>query len=291
MIFVLLGTLIVASVLLIRSASVQADDAMMDLGRHLLLLSEQGMGNSERGVVINGQQVGFRVFTTEQEIVSVLDFYEGWCRGGRDEAPSQEDFVDRVDSSELITLQQDQSWTALTRRGMDDELGFVACIKHGLENASMAALGEKMSRFTKTGNLGELGQFHYATATRVGDKTRVVAVWTEGEFYPLSMFPLSGDAPGFEVPGLSRPPSGRRMLSSGEVGNAETLTMYIDCEESTEELAAFYRREFSKEEWIVMMDDAQEELHLFVVQRGADMRVIAISSEDSGRTVTIATGG
>ncbi len=291
MAFVLLGALIVASVLLIRSASVQADDAMMDLGRHLLLLSEQGMGSSERGVVINGQQMGFRVFTTEQEIVSVLDFYEGWCRGGREEAPSKEDFAGTVDSSELISLQQDQSWTALTRRAMDEELGFVACIKHGLENASMETLSEKMSKFYTTGNLGDLGQFHYATATQVGDKTRVVAVWTEGEFYPLSMFPTAGDAPGFEVPGLSRPPSGRRMLSSGEVGNSETLTMYIDCEESTDKLAVFYRKEFSQRGWNVMMDETQEELHLFVVQRGPDMRVIAISSEEGTRTVTIATGG
>lgn len=286
----LILALSVALVLLVRSAVVRADDAMMDLGRHLMILSESGMGREGRGVLLNGQQLGFRVFTTEHDMVTALDYYESWCRGGDGDFGEQEAGLQAfAEDDDTVSLVQDRSWTDLTRRVVDGDMGFVACIKHGLPNASSETLSNAMMDFVSSRNLADLGQFHYASVQQVEEGTRVVAVWTEGDFFPMSMFPSEGDAPGFDLREMRRPPSGRRILSGGEIGNSETLTVFIECEESIEELSGFYRKGFVQQGWRVLDDSDNEEGHMFVVQKGAEMRVISISSESGERTVAIVT--
>ncbi len=283
-------TLSVAVVLLVRSAVVRADDAMLDFGRHLQLLSETGMGSGERGVVLNGQQLGFRVFITDQDMVTALDYYESWCRGGTGSFIEQEHGLQVIgDEDEAVSLVQDRSWTDLTRRAVDGEMGFVACIKHGLANASRETLSAKVGDFVESGNLADLGQFHYASVTRVEGGTRVVAVWTEGDFRPIDMFPTEGDAPGFAITGMRRPPSGRRMLSAGEIGNSETITVFIECEESIEELSEFYRRDFETRGWQVLDESDSSAGRMFVIQKNDDMRIVAIASDNGERTVTVVT--
>ncbi len=172
------------------------------------------------------------------------------------------------------------SWKDLVLRHDDEELGMVACLKHGLANPSQGQLLDRMRKFLETGNLRELGQFHYATATRVGDVTRVVAVWTEGDFFPLTMFPAEGDAPGFDPSNMSRPPSGRRMLSAGEFGHTQTLGVYLDVEEDIAALAGFYRMDFVRHSWRLISDESSDAAHrLLVVQRGSEMRVVSLSQE------------
>ncbi|MCP4446833.1 MAG: hypothetical protein GY811_16015 [Myxococcales bacterium] len=287
-----LAILSLALFLSMKVAVARADGAMMDLGRHLMALSEAGIGRDSRGVVINGQQVGFRVFTSEHEIETVLEFYDDWCRGGRGEFATQEDELFVVNESlPGVEFSDDRSWRDLTMRGVDGDFGFVACMKHGIPGATAEQLGDRVMRFLKSGNLRDVGQFHYAAATRIGDVTRVVAVWTEGDFYPGSMFPAEGDAPGFDAFGVSRPPTGRRMLSAGEIGHGQTLTTYTDSDQSISELAVFYRRDFFTRGWRVLADEVESaDLRYFVVQRGSEMRVVSLSQEPGeGASVTIAT--
>ncbi len=288
----LLATLALVLWVSTKAAVARVDDSMLDLGRHLVGLSEAGLGQHDRGTYINGQQLGFRVFTTEQDLSTVLDFYEGWCSNGLDDFATQDAELSIVNaSSSVISIEGDRSWRDLTMRSLDEDLGYVACIKHGLPSASSEQLGDRVLTYMETGNLRDLGQFHYAAVTRVDDVTRVVAVWTEGDFYPATMFPLKGDAPGFDASGISRPPTGRRLLSAGEVGHAQTLTLYVDCEQSLDELAVFYRRDFSQHGWRVMLDKEEgSDMHFFVIQRGSNMRVVSLTSESGGTTsITIGT--
>lgn len=270
----------------------RADDAMLDLGRHLVALAENGFGDGARGMVVNGQVVSIRVFSTSQDIETVLDFYDGWCRGGSGEFAEQEEELFVVDETIAPTAREDdRSWRDLTARGVEDDLGYVGCIKHGIPGARMEDLSNRVLTFLDSGNLKDLGQFHYAAATRIGDATRVIAVWTSGDFFPGEMFPTEGDAPGFDAAGISRPPSGTRMLSAGEIGHSQTLTVYVQSEHSLAELRQFYRRDFVRREWRILADEQQgDSLHYFVVQRGSEMRVVAVSQEPGEMpSVTIAS--
>ncbi len=275
-----------------RAAVVQADDALMELGRHLIALSETGLARDSRGIVVNGQQIGLRVFTTEHDPETVLDYFDDWCRGGLGEFSAEEEELFVVNqSSSQVGASDDRSWRDLTMRDMEGNAGFVGCIKHGIPGATATELGERMMAFFGTGNLRDLGQFHYAAVTRIEHGTRVVAVWTDGDFYPGAMFPAAGDAPGFDAAGVSRPPSGRRMLSAGEIGHSETLTMYTDSDQTIPELVGFYRRDFLRRGWHVLTDTREgDSLQFFVVQRGREMRVVSLSREPGSKTsVTIAT--
>jgi len=275
----------------LRSASARVDDSMMELGRHLVGLSEAGVGGYERGTYINGQHLGFRAFTVQHDVQDVLNFYEGWCTNGLgDFARQEESMAIMEESRESVTFDLDRSWRDLTMRGHEDGEGYVACLKHDTPSASNEELGSRLMRFFESGNLRDLGQFHYAMATRVDDVTRVVAVWTEGDFFPGAMFPAEGDAPGFDAAGVSRPPSGKRLLSAGEIGHPQTLTIYAESEQSIRELTQFYRRDFVARGWRTLMDsDEGGEHRFFVVQRGSEMRVVALSPQGGSTSVTIAT--
>jgi hypothetical protein len=284
----LLGSLVLVFVLSFRSTIARADDAIMDLGRHLVALSENGIGNGERGLLINGQSLGFRVFTVEQEMQSTLDFYESWCHGNAGDFPGQAANLALLDSSDAAPPEaQSRSWKDLVLRTSDEKMGVVACLKHGLVNPTSEELSDKLLRFLQTGNLRDLGQFHYAAVTRVGDVTRVVALWTEGDFFPLTMFPAEGDAPGFDLNAMSRPPSGRRMLSAGEYGHDAALTVYVDCEEDMGTLGRYYAIDFVKNGWRVLSDESPDATsRLFVVQRGGEMRAISVF-QDLGERASV----
>lgn len=289
---VLLLSAALVVMLSVRATVARADDAMMDLGRHLIALSEAGLGVEQRGVLINGQQLGFRVFTVEQEMATALDFYEAWCHGNIGSLPSQEDVLPLIHASPTaIASEESRSWNDLVLRSSDEDMGFVACLKHGIARPGRDDLGKRMMKFLASGNLRELGQFHYAAVTQFEDLSRVVAVWTEGDFYPARMFPPAGDAPGLDPRALSRPPTGRRILSAGEVGNDETLAIYIDCEEDLASLKRFYRRDFLRFGWRVLTSEgAGDDDHLFVIQRGDEMRAVALSrAPGEAASVTIAS--
>lgn len=290
LVVVLIAALLVLG-LSVRASVARADESMMELGRHLIALTEAGMGRDSRGVLLNGQTIGFRVFTSDQDMKTVLDFYENWCRSGAGDWAAQEEELQGLDQSELAPgVQDDRSWQQLTRRSLADDMGYIACLKHGVAKISTEELGQRLMAFMESGNLRELGQFHYAAVTRIGEQTRVVAVWTEGDFYPAQIFPVTGDAPGFTPENFTPPPSGRRMLSAGELGEDETLAIYIDSEESIDALSSQYRRDFVRRGWRVMSEESGDDLSLFVLQRHNVMRVVSISEQEDGRaSVTVAT--
>jgi len=168
-------------------------------------------------------------------------------------------------------------------------MGYIACIKHGDPNGSEDKLSEKFALFRKSGNLKELGHFHYAAVQKIGDKTRVINIWTQEDFFPMQLIPEQGDAPGFDPVAISRPPSGRRMLSSGEAGEPGSLVIYMECQESVGELAGFYREDFARKGWETLKDDKDSEKHTFIVKNGSLLRIVSITINDGTRTVLVTT--
>lgn len=274
------------AVVLGRFAVARADASLLEVGRHLSALGETGLGQGGRGIHLNGQVLGFRVTTTHAPPLAVLDHFEAWCRGGSGA------FRDELDQLDFLTSSRasDDSWRDLILREEDGERGYVGCVKTGVRRPSLEALRGRLERMAASGNLADLGRFHYAYAEPVGDQTRVVAVWTNGAFHPTRLFPLAGDAPGIDVPGVPRPPSGRRLLSAGEVGHPYGITAYVDSDRSVAELVAFYRRELPRNGWEVLADtEMNASAQSLGAQKGGRLIVLAAGLDDSGRSfVTIA---
>ena len=279
-------------ILSFRASVARADDTMLEFGRHLIALSETGIGSGERGLLINDQQLGFRVFTARQDLNTALDFYESWCHGDDTDFPGQEKaLVLQTHSEGVAPVGSSRSWKDLALRSQRENIGMVACLKHGLVDPSGEELAARLMAFLETGNLGELGQFHYAAVTAFEGSARVVTLWSEPNFYPLAMFPAEGDAPGFDPSGISRPPSGRRMLSAGEFGHDETLAIYIDCEESIDALARFYRLDFVRQGWRLESDISEGTgSRILIVQRSGETRAVSLQQEPGELvSVTFAT--
>jgi len=275
-----------------RSALATMDQSMLELGRHLMTLADSGLGSKSKTVLINNQQLGFRVFSTQASMGEVLNFYDSWCRDGDGEfAALDGDLEIRTQSLSQPPASRDRSWKDLGLRALDDQSGYLACIKHGVVNISSEQLAQRVLRFLKSGNVADLGVFHYAAVRRVGHATRVVVAWTQGDFFPATLFPEQGDAPGLDPRDFSRPPASRRMLSTGEAGHSENLVVYVDAKRSLDQLTVFYRRDFLRRNWRVLQDQRKSaEQHFFVVQQRAEVRVVSISLDKDGRcSVTVAT--
>jgi hypothetical protein len=79
-----------------------------------------------------------------------------------------------------------------------------------------------------SGDVGQLGDMRYVIARRdeKSGRTHVLAMWTEGAFNVLKMFPQRGDAPGTDPVRFPRPPQSRRVFSARIEGHDHSIRMY-----------------------------------------------------------------
>lgn len=269
----------------IKHSVATTERGLLELGRHLSVMAESGLGKNDRRISLNGQVMGFRVLTSDHETTTILDHYEAWCRHGSGAFSKQLDTLSERDATPL----GDSSWRDMTLRSQDRHQGFVACIKGPSPRPPGKVIEHRLDALGRTGNLSELGRFHYAYVSERPDHRLVVAAWTEGEFYPGKLFPVRGDAPGFDVAGIPRPPSGRRTLSAGELGHGETLTVYVESEESMAALQFFYRRAFARNGWTLLADTPTGSRdHSFLVERRGDTRIVTLGTHAGQSWVAIA---
>jgi hypothetical protein len=284
----LLGVLVLAVsiTLLARRATAAGKDALFELGEHLSALAEAGMGREQRRVLINGEALGFRVFLSPVPRERILDAYEGWCRHG---AGAFEEEEARLAQAERSPVHGDESWRDLTVRLERPSHAVVACLRHGLANPSPGELAERVRRFLDTGNLAALGRFHYVLVQERGEQRRVVCVWSEGDFYPLRMFPENGDAPGPAAPGLLRPRGSRRLLSAAELGVGASLTVFVDGEESIASLSERYRRHLASDGWRLREEEeaSADGSRVLIADAGEITKLVYLERDEQGRSVAV----
>jgi hypothetical protein len=261
---------------------------MMRVGEHLMAFADPGTEPRVRDVLVNGQSLRFAVLTTDQPVAAVLDHYERWCmqRDGRfaeqlDQARAKLPGGDAVDSSLL---------DATLREGGDDQ-GFVGCFDAGgagkLTPDDAAA---RFERFADTGNLADLGRFYYMFAERGAERTRLIAAWIDGDFYPARLFPATGDAPGSDVAGIPRPPGGRRLLSARQADAPYGWTIYERAGHEPAAVAAHYRQALPALGWGVTVDrEVEPGTWTLAIARDGDTAILTIVEEGGGTVVSIAT--
>ena len=88
------------------------------------------------------------------------------------------------------------------------------------------SLSERLLAFVRSGDLAALGEPR-VTWVLAADGARRYALLSAPDPLALTrMFPAQGDAPGFDAPGLPRPPHARRVLSAVQEGDEPMLVAY-----------------------------------------------------------------
>ena len=234
-------------------AEAQMDNGLMDLGARMMRYDDARRQDAPRELVLNGQMVRFSSGTAPRTATQVLDHFEQRCAQ-----------VDGGLGSYMADLQHDhpemgatgEPPTAVpTMREEQDGRGYVTCMDMGEEPVGIGELVERLGRYGESGDVSAIGEVRFVFAEQMGEgesaSTHFVAMWTVGEFNVRSMFPDTGDAPGRDVPGVRRPPNTRRIVSSFERGQPQSMTVY-EGGRSESDLESFYRDSLVDDGWALI---------------------------------------
>jgi len=133
----------------------------------------------------------------------------------------------------------------------DDQYGGLVLLDPGATIDSTPELIGRMRKLAETGDLGSLGQIRYVQWQRgKGGGTQVFTLTTDSKFPLGKLFAKAGDGDvdGSDVPGVPRPPGGRRILTMEEQGFPLKLRSY-STHGTVDELRGFYEREMARLGW------------------------------------------
>jgi hypothetical protein len=268
---------------LIHRVHAQVNDALMSLGPEMRLLAGSGNVDRPRALALNGEQIHFASGTTEKDLDTVLDWYEGNCRKEGGDLGAQ---LERALAEGKTSLGEGTA-TDHVLRDQEGSKGFVACLALGEDEVDAHELLERFERFQKSLNLADVGDMRYVFAEEGQESTHFVAFWSEGSLDIGRMFPREGDAPGRDVGGIPRPPGGRRILSTFERGEPAGMAMYGESHLGAAELERFYERELPARGWsIIDYDRKATDERMLVTERGSQMVTLVFKTDELGRGLT-----
>ena len=178
----------------------------------------------------------------------------------------------------------------------------MACLDLGGEALSLDRLVSRFVRFSRTGDLHEIGQGRYAYAQPVegseGSRTFLLTLWTAVGLNLYDILPLEGrDAAGSDLTQVPRPPNSQRILSASEVGHSSAVTVYLARASSPPTLERYYRAAFQARDWEILERHVGERLQvdetsLVAARRGDETITVLAHPGTLGRTVvTILVAG
>lgn len=285
----LLALYVVGMVVVARQVRAETNEIMMGVGAQMMQYAEADSQDAPRTLFLNGQQLAFGSgHTNEHDVDDVLDFFEARCEGrdGR--------LVDQV--RELAHAREitppDTSMLDGTLRESTPRGGYVACFDVGEERDGVEALLGRLTAFTNSGNLAELGGLRYVYARPTEDGgTHFLVFHTDDRLNIYEMFPATGDAPGVDAEGLPRPANVRRLMSAWEEGDPHAITMYTSTTRAAGELESWYQDELPRAGWrLFEPTDAQLDRftqHWEPAQRDAVREARAIHAEMGDRQVML----
>ncbi len=281
-----------ASLCLLRQARAAVDEAMLGFGSSLMGYPDS-RGEPVRSLQLNGAHLHFRTETVDAPSDVVLAHYEDLC--------DRRDALLAERLSKLLARHPRAPDRATTLRSiatttfMDAGRGYVACLDMGEDGVSLDALVSRFVRFSRTGDLHEIGQARYAYAQPIkgsgGSRTFLLTMWTTADFNLYGMLPADGrDATGFDPEKVPRPPNSQRILSSRETGHSSAVSVYLAKASSASMLERFYREELPARDWKILERHAGERLQidktrLVSAHRGNDIVTVLAHPGAIDRTV------
>jgi hypothetical protein len=230
--------LCVGNAVLAVAVKVNADtgrEGMLNFGRSLLQYVDGQALSRTRTLSLNGAQLKFATGTTNDSVEHVANFYARGCNGRSGGLGEQvQEFLrqaDRAQQSTGAAANEIGEIPFTTFKTVADSEGIVFCLDMGAQRVSMAEFLARIRRATETGDLSAVGGFRYVYISRDSTpnaRTHVVGYWSDGSasLNLTRMFPVTGDAPGRDVPQLPRPAGLRRTLSAYELGTAYSYNVY-----------------------------------------------------------------
>ena len=222
------------------------------VSRGLDVLKQLGplLEGSEQAMSINGQRMFLASRVTPLSLDRVLGLFEHDCQansGGLGQELGQLPAAP-PGTAFPAELRDPSRW--LTQREEDGRAGQLTCFVGRSSPGGLRGLIARLAAFAKSGDLAELGDAHYIVAERDEGShlTHVLAIWTEGHFNVLSMFPANGDAPGSDSSVVPRPPNSVRMLSAEAPDRPYALRMY-DSPQKPSEILTGYSRQMQSRGW------------------------------------------
>jgi len=265
--FFLAAVCVLAVALLLRSARADVTEALWGVGSKMMEFPGAPQ-EAVRQLRLNGVRISFRTQTVETSLADVLDHYETSCG------------------------------TAMaTQTARNDSAGYVACLDMGDAPLDLGALANRFLRFSKTGDLREVGEPRYVLARRVtssaGDKTFLLTMWTNSAFNLYRMLPRPGaDAAGRDLVGVPRPPGSQRILSAWEARRPSGVLVYRVVAKSAAEIESFYRTELPRNGWSIIERNPSESIQIdgtHMLSAEKDNRVVTVLSRSGEASQTVLT--
>lgn len=249
--FMVTGMLVTA-VVSVRSARAQVNEGLRHLARQLMPYAEQGVMETPRRVVLNGESLYLSMGTTRDGVASVLDYYEARCARSSGHLSESLRSLDHATFNQLWAPGSRRAASVETVRFGDNDGGYVACLDVGETRLDPQEILRRAESLIASGDLSRYGELRYAYVTRnTTGGTRILTVATQGRFNVLRLFPDQGDAPGADIPGLARYPQMRRVISAYEDGIPNKLGVYT-VRAPQAQVRSFYRDEMVRRGWTAL---------------------------------------
>lgn len=243
--------LVVTAVVSVRSARAQVNEGLRHLARQLMPYAEQGVMESPRRVVLNGESLYLSMGTTRDGVEAVLDYYESRCARSSGHLSDSLRALDHAAFNQLWTPGARRAASIETVRFGDASGGYVACLDVGEARLTPEDILHRAESMIASGDLSRYGELRYAYVTRGTTGTRILTVATQGPFNILRLFPERGDAPGADIPGLARYPEMRRVISAYEDGVPNKLGVYT-VRAPAAQVRSWYRAQMAGRGWTVL---------------------------------------
>jgi hypothetical protein len=244
----------------VRSAYAETEQKVWKLGQQLLAELGPSVVGEPQGVLLNGQALFVASRQSELAVRQVLDRFAAGCSGPeapdalfaappelRERAAQPNKAEAAAPAAARKLIEEPARFGVL--RAESEEGGQLACLARRARPRGLAALVEGAREFLASGDLSHLGDLRYVAARKLANgKTQVLAVWSEGEFRLGALFPEHGDAPGSDMPEVTRPPESTRSLCALAPGHSFGLRLY-DSRRPVREVVAFYDRALPAAGW------------------------------------------
>lgn len=266
----------------------QMSERLLDAGSAVLRFEEADRQDTTRTLIFNGQPIHLSSGMTRVGLTRVLDFYENHCLE-RDGGLTRD--IDEL-AADHPEVRVNRSVVDPVVRAERGRTGMVACLATD-EQTGVGGFISRLHRYRRSGDVSELGDMRYIYAEEGEHGTHFVVFWTEGPFFVHRMLPDTGDAPGRDIPDVTRPPASRRVVSAWEQGAPQSVNAYVATTggPSVAALERFYRTELPRRGWDVIepsggASSATVSRRFIAAEKGRRMVTLIFGTGDEGRATT-----
>ncbi len=234
-----------------RAVAHNAREGLLSFGHEMMRYAGHGAMGPERRLAVNGAEVRFATGSSADSVSDVLGFYESRCaeHDGGLRAQMQELGASGRVAAGLVGAGRR---SPATLRGGGETQGFVACLDARGARWTLDELTARLQRFGATGDVSAVGHLRYLYAERAENgRTRFIGFWSDRALNVREMFPTTGDAPGEEIPGVTRAPGLRRLLLAREDGEPYGVAIYAGVAER-EGVERHYREAMTRDGWALV---------------------------------------